>query len=104
MLHRLVKPAGLAALEAVEYTHRDHLGSIDAVSDASGSETANLAYDPYGQRREGGYSAQSSTIADLTGSSVRGYTDHEHLDRTGFVHMNGRVYDPRIGRFLQAHR
>jgi RHS repeat-associated protein len=24
----------------------------------------------------------------------------EHLNRTGFIHMNGRVYDPRIGRFL----
>ena len=30
-----------------------------------------------------------------------GFTDHEGLHRTGFVHMNGRVYDPRIGRFLQ---
>ncbi len=30
----------------------------------------------------------------------RGYTGHEHLDRTGFIHMNGRVYDPELGRFL----
>ena len=32
--------------------------------------------------------------------SSRGFTDHEHLSRTGMVHMNGRVYDPRLGRFL----
>jgi len=25
---------------------------------------------------------------------------HEHLDCTGFMHMDGRLYDPRIGRFL----
>jgi RHS repeat-associated protein len=31
----------------------------------------------------------------------RGYTGHEHLD-FGLIHMNGRVYDPRWGRFLQA--
>src|SRR5690606_22638018 len=31
---------------------------------------------------------------------VRGFTGHEHLDRTGFIHMNGRVYDPVVGRFL----
>jgi RHS repeat-associated protein len=31
----------------------------------------------------------------------RGFTDHEHLNRTGFIHMNGRVTDPRIGRFAQ---
>jgi RHS repeat-associated protein len=30
----------------------------------------------------------------------RGFTNHEHLNRTGFIHMNGRVYDPRIGRFV----
>jgi len=32
----------------------------------------------------------------------RGFTDHEALSRTGFIHMNGRVYDPRIGRFTSA--
>jgi len=33
---------------------------------------------------------------------ARGFTDHEHLNRTGFIHITGRLYDPRIGRFLQA--
>ncbi|OJA03347.1 hypothetical protein BGC33_03170, partial [Bathymodiolus thermophilus thioautotrophic gill symbiont] len=27
---------------------------------------------------------------------------HEHIDEMGFIHMNGRVYDPSIGRFLSA--
>jgi RHS repeat-associated protein len=30
----------------------------------------------------------------------RGYTGHEHLPSLGVIHMNGRVYDPEIGRFL----
>jgi RHS repeat-associated protein len=29
-----------------------------------------------------------------------GFTGHEHLDNVGLVHMNGRVYDPAIARFL----
>lgn len=29
-----------------------------------------------------------------------GYTGHEHLDNVGLIHMNGRVYDPIIGRFI----
>ncbi|WKD50594.1 RHS repeat domain-containing protein [Microbulbifer spongiae] len=33
-------------------------------------------------------------------TSKRGYTGHEHLDRTGLIHMNGRIYDPTLGRFL----
>jgi len=30
----------------------------------------------------------------------RGFTDHEHLDRHALIHMNGRMYDYRLGRFL----
>jgi RHS repeat-associated protein len=30
----------------------------------------------------------------------RGYTGHEHIGEMGMIHMNGRVYDPIIGRFL----
>jgi len=32
----------------------------------------------------------------------RGYTGHEMLDDLGLVHMNGRIYDPLLGRFLSA--
>jgi RHS repeat-associated protein len=32
----------------------------------------------------------------------RGYTGHQQADEVGVVHMNGRIYDPRLGRFLQA--
>ena len=32
----------------------------------------------------------------------RGFTGHEHLAELGLIHMNGRIYDPVIGRFLQA--
>ena len=31
-----------------------------------------------------------------------GYTGHEQLDNLGLIHMNGRVYDPDIGRFISA--
>jgi RHS repeat-associated protein len=35
-------------------------------------------------------------------TTPRGFTGHEHLDDVGLIHMNGRVYDPVIGRFLSA--
>ncbi|WP_338146952.1 RHS repeat-associated core domain-containing protein [Microbulbifer elongatus] len=34
--------------------------------------------------------------------TTRGYTGHEMLDQVGLIHMNGRIYDARLGRFLQA--
>uniref|UniRef100_UPI0013001FA9 RHS repeat-associated core domain-containing protein n=1 Tax=Marinimicrobium alkaliphilum TaxID=2202654 RepID=UPI0013001FA9 len=38
----------------------------------------------------------------LKPDTTRGYTDHEHLDEVGLIHMNGRVYDPKLARFVQA--
>ena len=32
----------------------------------------------------------------------RGFTGHEMLDAVGIIHMNGRIYDPKLARFLQA--
>ncbi len=31
-----------------------------------------------------------------------GYTFHEHYDHLGLINMNGRVYDPVVGRFLSV--
>ena len=41
----------------------------------------------------------SSLIDDIVN---RGYTQHEYLAVLGLIHMNGRVYDPKLGRFLSA--
>jgi RHS repeat-associated protein len=30
----------------------------------------------------------------------RGFTQHEHLDDSQLIHMNGRLFDYRLGRFL----
>src|SRR5438874_5472836 len=35
-------------------------------------------------------------------SFERGFTGHEHLDDVYLIHMNGRVYDYRLGRFLSV--
>ncbi|MEO3738488.1 RHS repeat domain-containing protein, partial [Shewanella baltica] len=31
-----------------------------------------------------------------------GYTDHEHLNEQQLIHMNGRIYDFNVGRFLSV--
>ena len=94
------------ATSAFEYLHRDHLGSVEAVTDASGAELVVLGHDPYGERRDNDWTARLTraeieTLLSDDGERVsRGFTGHEHLDRTGLIHMNGRMYDPRLGRFL----
>jgi RHS repeat-associated protein len=44
-------------------------------------------------------STEWQAIADTT---RRGYTGHEQIDNVMVVHMNGRVFDPAIGRFVSA--
>ncbi len=108
VVHVRTTPAGLmpTTTSVFEYAHRDHLGSVEAVTDASGNKLVVLGYDPYGERRKPDWTGQltEAEIEDLLGAHgervSRGFTRHEHLDRTGLIHMNGRMYDPRLGRFL----
>jgi RHS repeat-associated protein len=92
----------------LEYWHKDHLGSLMATSDHLGLATARYSYDPFGKRRmtSGTYDANGTLIVDWTTDTNkgtdRGYTGHEHLDDVGLIHMNGRIFDPTLGRFLQA--
>nr|WP_283771672.1 RHS repeat-associated core domain-containing protein [Shewanella sp. 10B] len=39
---------------------------------------------------------------DITNKNRRGFTDHEHLNEQQLIHMNGRVYDYNLGRFLSV--
>lgn len=87
--------------QSLQYMHHDHLGSVAVVTDATGSVTERLAYDPWGKRRfPNGKPDTTDSIVGLT--MDRGFTMHEHLDEMGVIHMNGRIYDPLIGRFMSA--
>lgn len=85
----------------MRYWHKDHLGSIVASTNASGGLIERMAYDPFGKRRNiNGAFDQTGTVEPS--STNRGFTGHEHLDELDFIHMNARVYDPDIGKFLSA--
>ena len=80
---------------------QDHLGSIAAIADETGAVIERLAYDPWGKRRNvNGLADKADSLVGV--NTDRGYTLHEHLDEVGVIHMNGRVYDPLIGRFMSA--
>ena len=91
----------MLTVTATRYWHKDHLGSTAVVTDETGIVIERLAYDPFGKRRytNGVFDANGVLRSSTTD---RGYTGHEHLDDLGFIHMNGRVYDPMLGRFLSA--
>jgi RHS repeat-associated protein len=103
-------PTMLSSVTAVklEYWHKDHLGSLIATTDHAGAVTERYSYDPFGKRRytNSSYDAFGSLVVEWTTDTNkgtdRGFTGHEHLDELGLVHMNGRIFDPLIGRFLQT--
>ena len=99
-----VETASEAAGSSAElrYLHPDHLGSVDAVTDAAGAVVERLSFGAFGERRvaQGATAWQDSALSLTSAETRRGFTGHEQLDDFGLVHMNGRVYDPQLGRFL----
>nr|WP_281375573.1 RHS repeat-associated core domain-containing protein [Haloferula luteola] len=96
----------------------DHVGSTDTIIRADWNPSTHSwktattepsgerqSFDAWGERRHGATwqdlrttwnGSQSTSAADVN----RGFTGHEMLDDFGLVHMNGRIYDPELGRFL----
>jgi RHS repeat-associated protein len=106
--HYILAPTGRVAVHTdrsnfqrdVKFYHTDGLGSITAVTDEKGAIVKRFAFDAWGKRIN---PATGATITGATASGItRGYTDHEHLTDLGLVHMNGRVYDPVLARFISA--
>jgi RHS repeat-associated protein len=92
----------------------DHLGSTDVLLTALWNNTSKTftlqnteyqAFDPWGERANVATASPfRQNDADPFRRSAqdydRGYTGHEQLDDSGLIHMNGRIYDPELGRML----
>ncbi|WP_235576790.1 RHS repeat-associated core domain-containing protein [Pseudoalteromonas sp. P1-9] len=91
------------------YLHGDRLGSINLLTYGYVDDNRALEYalaerrsfDMFGKPRDEfwGDSKQGFLKSDL---STRGFTAHEHLDELAVIHMNGRVFDFNLGRFLSV--
>lgn len=91
------------AASTTQYLHRDHQGSVTLLTDPAGAPLEYLSYDAFGKRRNAMTWAADPTDALLQTNAhktLRGYTGHEQLDRVELIHMNGRVYDATLGRFI----
>jgi len=92
----LVKTNGNAG--SMYYLHHDHLGSVVAISNSSGTLAEERSYDPWGRlRNPQNWSFTGVPALTLT---LRSYTMHEYLPEFELINMNGRVYDPYTALFL----
>jgi RHS repeat-associated protein len=112
------------------YTYKDHLGSIVALTDVSGDVIMEQSFDacsvtlkldddnqsnflvepiPTAAQscREGRYRNPNDWTYNNINESptwLRGYTGHEFLPHFDLINMNGRIYDPILGRMLSPDR
>jgi len=79
------------------YVFSDHLGSLTTIVNASTSAVKRYGFNAWGMPRDA-----SDWTSGYTGElfAARGYTGHEHLTEFNLINMNGRIYDPILGRFL----
>lgn len=107
-----VEPEAGLLVPRREFVFTDALGSTFAVTDANGlllgpsaGHDNRMSFDPFGLRRRA--LGQAMTAVERWGFNTakttrHGFTGHEQVDSMGLIHMNGRIYDPLLGRFLQA--
>ncbi len=88
------------ATRKVEYLLKDRLGSVDAVANSSGAVTETRGYDAFGKPRSGTWNDLSPAKIASTAVTPKGFTQHQHLNELELIHMNGRMYDYNVGRFM----
>jgi RHS repeat-associated protein len=77
----------------------DQLGSPVLLTGVNGQIIEEYSFDAWGRRRNPNDWTYTS-VPQVT-KMIRGYTGHEHLDEVNMINMNGRIYDPVLGRFVQ---
>lgn len=69
---------------------KDNIGSIISIYAGDGTQVYSASYDAWGK--------QTVTMNKI--GFIRGYCGHEMLNDYQIINMNGRLYDPVLGRFL----
>jgi RHS repeat-associated protein len=92
----------------IHYVYTDHVGSIAIVTNEAGNVVeAEQSFDAWGQRRDpNDWAIVYPSLAPPQNPDwlFRGYTGHEHHPQFGLINMNGRMYDPALGRMCSPDK
>jgi len=81
-------------VDSTYYIHTDHLGSYYAITKENKQVRQRNTFDVWGN---------NVGTANFT-LTRRGFTGHEHYPQFKIINMNGRLYDPVIGRFFSPDK
>src|SRR3990167_9184196 len=92
---------------------KDAIGSTNVITDEQGNAVQRFHYSPFGEQQlVSAPSSKKNVILakagiqenndERTSITRYGFTGQEEIESSGIdlVHMNGRLYDPHLGRFL----
>lgn len=90
-----------------QFFHKDYLGSILVIRDENWNKLEQRHYDAWGnfthlQIGNGAIITDKNSIDNSLILLERGYTGHEFFAEVSIIHMNNRLYDPLLRRFLNA--
>lgn len=86
------------------------IGQVTENPGGSGQQLSIYSYNPWGKGRPTDATGGQIPYADLAPGQFiaeavgqhEGFAAHENLPSVGLVEMEGRIYDPEVGRFLSA--
>ena len=100
--------SGVEATDSMYYIHTDHLGSYCALTNATKKTVQHNYFDPWGTPftlYRGTPPGEPQELLSINFSlTTRGFTGHEHYPYFQIINMNGRLYDPVIGRFFSPDK
>ena len=79
--------------------HKNHLGSVVALTDGQGGVVERYEYDPYGKLTI--YDANDSMLIVSSVGNIYYFTGREYDFETGLYHYRARSLHPGLGRFMQ---
>jgi RHS repeat-associated protein len=85
------------------YLYPDFQGSILAATDNTGVVVAQQNFDAWGRRRNPA-NWQYAGVPTVPTWLIRGYTGQEHHNAFGLINLNGRMYDPLVGRMMSPDK
>ena len=78
----------------MSYVLKDHIGSLYAT--VTDGEVEYYSFDAWGRERN----HNTLQYDNINTTFDRGFCMHEHYRDFGLINMNGRMYDPLVGRML----
>lgn len=81
------------------YLHGDHQDSVTTTASSAGAATP-YGFDAWGKRRYANGNDDTGDQLTSPNQTTRGYIGQEELDGVSLVHLNARLYDPFLARFM----